>query len=1176
MQSHGTFATLVIAAYVCSVIMLCQCAELTYVINEEAPVRTRVGNVLEDTNITSFVSPAELTDLRFSFLTERNPQSAFLWINSTNGEIRTSAGINREVICPRLAVCELKINAVVQSLLGAFFKIVHVKVNITDINDNVPFFDPSTVTVKVSESETPGAYFRIPAASDLDGDEENSNVEYVIAARTAPFTLALDDVGSTPQGVRIRLDSTLDRETVGSYQLHVLAIDNGSPRLTGTLTVNIEVLDANDNAPIFQQQFYNVSVSDEQAVGSSILVVRAVDLDYEDNGFVTYVLPSTQEDMRVLDMFYINRSSGEIKVKASLDIYAGRSYRLAIQASDSGSPYKTVRTQMLISVLDTHNSPPEILLNVLGAAGVAQVSELAEIGRAVAHVAVTDPDSAQSPNGRTSCFLDNTDQFRLQGMDVQQFKVILTKRLDREQQTHHSITITCEDAASPPLNASSSFVVEVGDENDNAPTFSSPVYTVEVTEGKLNNDTDKSKAILSVQATDLDSAANAHITYRLADDADPDFGIFTDGAIVVTNPAGLDREHGVKGGVRSLLVLAVDSGKVPLTGTARVVITVKDINDNPPMFTEPVYFFTVREDSPLGHIVGSVSASDADLESSSVVRFRLHHRSTNVVPFYVSLDGAIKVSAGLDRETKSSYEFLVVAYDLGEPVSLSSTVVVRIKVSDVNDNSPKFQFPTLNNYTVYIPWALSKNTIFATLLATDLDEGINGELEYSVESVNGSKHFKVEPTSGQMFLAQPLTEKDIGVHVLTATALNPDAGMQVTVSVLHVIVYEGNSTVSHKPTGLGHRNTVVVVVLLVFTVVLAVTILSTILLLRFVDKDKQQKFYNARAEEDKIESKLKDISLYFPNSKDTLTSASDVTAGSRDGGRRRKEVSFSLEEACDASSSQRITNSSLSDTCVFSSDRVHGTTSPREAGLYQDDRGSDTSGDISTCDSGKGGSDVELQSHLGQIKHGGDVTLQSQLVLDHHSSLNCVGSTHGTTGCRHLRSVVSPEQLQNSMTDIGSYMFQYTPSSLWPRPSVSPDQSQLATHQNNINYASYNQNPRDNRFHEGMNHAHDQYNKENHYHHEQIKNQKRTLGALSILNQNNQLSSPSNRGNYLIELPEATTPSLPRGSNALSCTEEANMWDCDTTTSGSYVIDPSDLYSEIDSFPFGNIRDIVV
>lgn len=91
MQSHGTHAVLLIAAIVFSEIMLCQCTELSYVINEEVPVRTRVGNVLEDTNITSFVSPGELTDLRFSFLTEGNPQSSFLWINSTSGEIRTSA-----------------------------------------------------------------------------------------------------------------------------------------------------------------------------------------------------------------------------------------------------------------------------------------------------------------------------------------------------------------------------------------------------------------------------------------------------------------------------------------------------------------------------------------------------------------------------------------------------------------------------------------------------------------------------------------------------------------------------------------------------------------------------------------------------------------------------------------------------------------------------------------------------------------------------------------------------------------------------------------------------------------------------------------------------------------------------------------------------------------------------
>ncbi|CAG5120570.1 unnamed protein product, partial [Candidula unifasciata] len=918
--SQTTQDTVFIAAIVLSMMSLSQCVELTYVINEEMPARTRLGNVLDDANIRKIVRQAEISDLRCTLLTEGNPQSSFLWINSTSGELRTSIRIDREEICPRLTVCELRVKTVVQALLSAFFQIVYIKLTVNDINDNAPNFDHSTFTVKITESEPLGAFFRIPTASDLDTGKGNTPLKYTLLDRTTPFSLVVDEVGSKPNGIRIRLDSILDRETVHSYQLHVLAVDGGDPPLTGTLTVNIVVLDINDNAPIFQGEPYNVSVSDNVTVDSSVLVVKAGDPDDGDNGLVTFVLATAQKDVKVMEMFYINRSTGEVKVKAPLDTYAGHSYRLTIQAVDRGSPSKTTMTQVVISVLDTHNSRPAILLNILGTAGVAQVSELAEIGRAVAHLAVSDPDSVQSSNGQTSCYLNSTDQFQLQAMDDQQFKVILTKRLDREQQSHHSVTIICEDSGSPPLNVSSSFAVEVGDENDHAPVFSSAFYAVEVIEGKVNNNT-----ILTVKATDADIGPNAHITYRLAENTDPDFGIYADGSIVVTSPAGLDREHRIRGGVRNVVVLAVDGGSPPMTGTVQVVITIKDINDNPPRFSGPAFFFTVREDSPADHTVGSITATDADLESSGHVLFKIYHRNTNAIPFRLSTEGEIKTISGLDRENKSSYEFLVIAYDMGKPVALSSTVVVRIKILDVNDNSPTFLFPSQNNSTVHVPWTLSQRLIFATLLATDLDEGENGELMYSLENINSSQKFEVEPSSGHVFLAQPLTERDIGVNIITAVAQNPSSDVQLSKSTLYVIVYEGNSTVSHKPSAFGVRNTVVVIVLLVVTVVVAVGILLTILLLRLVDKDKQKRFYSAKEEGDKTESKLKHVNLYFAGNGDTFTSADDATTGSNDGGRKRKEVSFSLEEDSNSSSSYRMTSSKLSDIRDFSSDRVQQT-----------------------------------------------------------------------------------------------------------------------------------------------------------------------------------------------------------------------------------------------------------
>ena len=148
----------------------------------------------------------------------------------------------------------------------------------------------------------------------------------------------------------------------------------------------------------------------------------------------------------------------QLEVAKSLDNYAGQTYTLEVEARDSGTPFKSSRTYVIIRVLDTHNSKPEIILTVLGQGGVATLSEFSELGRVVAHIAVEDPDSGL--NGIVVCDT-SASHFQLQAMDVLQYKVILSRPLDRESRPQHDVNVTCQDAGSPPLAATKSFTVQV-------------------------------------------------------------------------------------------------------------------------------------------------------------------------------------------------------------------------------------------------------------------------------------------------------------------------------------------------------------------------------------------------------------------------------------------------------------------------------------------------------------------------------------------------------------------------------------------------------------------------------------------------------------------------------------------------------------------------------------------
>lgn len=375
---------------------------------------------------------------------------------------------------------------------------------------------------------------------------------------------------------------------------------------------------------------------------------------------------------------------------------------------------------------------------------------------------------------------------------------------------------------------------------------------------------------------------------------------------MVANPTGVDREDKVKGAVRKLTVLATDGGKHQLTATATVVINIRDINDNPPKFSELMYFFSVPENSPTGHIVNNISATDADLESNGIFYFEIHKRDANMVPFQMSPSGVIKVADGIDRETKASYEFRVVAYDMGEPIRLSSTVAVRVKVADVNDNSPRFVFPNDDNFTLYVPHTLSENTAFGSLLAIDRDEGRNSDLVFARDSGNGSKFFDVESETGHVILVRPLTAKEFGLHIIVVVAHDRGADVQMaTQSILHIVVYEGNATLPYREDSLGFRNIVVVVVLIVVTAVLAVAILLTILLIRRVDK--QRRLYNAKIEEAKADSNLRRLNPCSVVDLDSPSALSDLAGDTKDGSRKKKEVSFSLDEDNNVNSPQTMT-----------------------------------------------------------------------------------------------------------------------------------------------------------------------------------------------------------------------------------------------------------------------------
>ncbi|XP_070198664.1 protocadherin-9-like [Littorina saxatilis] len=826
------------------------------------------------------------------------------------------------------------------------------------------------------ENADVGDLFQLPSAIDADTGANHSVQEYSLLTNDVPFSLQTQTASAPEVGLWLRLNGGLDRETVDSYRLLLVAKDGGMPVRSGTLTINVKVGDVNDHTPSWDQDQYTVNVSEITTVDTTVLTLQAYDADSGANGRLAYRFTPLQPDT-ALGLFDLNQTSGQLTVVKPLDNYAGQTYSLEVEARDSGTPYKASRTDVIIRVLDTHNSKPEIILSVFGQGNVAVLSEFSELGRVVAHLSIVDPDKGL--NGIVVCETA-ASHFQLQAMDVRQYKVILSSPLDRESRDRHDVDVTCHDAGSPPLSASKSFTVKVQDENDETPVFSKTRYEARINESSAGNGA-HDVFITTVTATDNDVGENARLSFRILDDPRNEFRVLNNGTVLATR--GLDRESGES--PRYLRIIASDNGAIEYSATATLVLTILDVNDNRPAFTDPTPLFYVSEGAPVTSSVGNVTATDKDADENAIVLFRMHPVYEGRVPFKVITDGVIKTNGTLDRESKDRYEFMVIAHDLGKP-QLSSTVTVTVRVMDVNDNSPAFVFPNDVNNTVSVPHTLSPNTAVTSIRAYDVDLGRNGELVFSRDGRNGTKFFDVKPSTGEVLLVRSLSETELGDHIMTVVV--HDLGFPTQLAnqtLLYIHVYRGNQSALATSDGEAFRNTLLVVVIVAVTVVLSVAVVVTMLMMR--RNDRQRRLYRAKEEECKVDHNLRHLTNKpLSQECDVSTAGSDSSATSSDP-RRRKEVSFSLRdednniapgsaamtfETVAADSMEAIPEVTQSQKCLLE---------PRT----QEDNMSDASCDVSTSDSGRGGSDVEMHSHHGASKESGDTSFASHRGLPSHS-----------------------------------------------------------------------------------------------------------------------------------------------------------------------------------------------
>ncbi|XP_063269933.1 protocadherin gamma-A2-like [Prinia subflava] len=400
-----------------------------------------------------------------------------------------------------------------------------------------------------------------------------------------------------------------------------------------------------------------------------------------------------------------------------------------------------------------------------------------------------DPDSGR--NSLQSYELSGDEHFSLAvqagpGGD-QRPELVLAKALDREEAAFHELVLRASDGGDPARTGTARIRVTVLDANDNAPVFSQAEYTVRVPE-----DVPVGSVLVTVTATDADEGQNGHVKYRFHKISDRASELFYLGSETgeITVKDDLDFEEISS---HELEVQARDGGE--LSDTAKVVITVTDVNDHAPKISVRSALNEISEDAPPGTVVALLHVQDRDSGANGDVRCSLDRD----VPFRLekSYEDYYRVvtSRELDREQVSEYNVTVRAADGGSP-ALQSSAVLALRVLDVNDNAPVFE---QERYSARLAENNAAGALVLTVRATDADWGQNARVRYRLREgrVRGaplSSYVSVQAETGALYALRSLDYEQVRELQLWVRAEDGGApALSSNVSVRLLIVDENDN-----------------------------------------------------------------------------------------------------------------------------------------------------------------------------------------------------------------------------------------------------------------------------------------------------------------------------------------------------------------------------------------------
>ncbi|XP_076815367.1 protocadherin Fat 1-like isoform X2 [Clavelina lepadiformis] len=642
-------------------------------------------------------------------------------LDSRTGELFTAALLDRETT----ARYWLSATATDGGGLTCASKIL---IDVNDVNDNAPHFVESSLRTSARENAPVDSLIHRVVACDQDMGE-NGTFSYSLT----------DDINGQffiePDTGVILLMKPLDRETVPFYELEIVATDHGSEKsLSSRAGLRLQVLDVNDNPPVFRDTQYKATVREDVRPGHSVVTVEAKSLDTGANAKLRYSITYGNEHGK----FLINENTGEVKLSTTVDFESDQSYVLTISASDRSEHPLSSDCTLHVQVLDVNDNRPEFF-----PVGELSVPEDAEVGRIISTIPATDRDSGLAGNVTFSLSRDAELPFSI-NPETGKF-IVVSPGLDYERQRSYRVVVVATDGGSPALSSEVTITVNVDDINDNRPRF----LVASSTGGdfdKISCSLDGANCTVYVHESSSDPVVHGVVSLNATDeDGKGNAGPFKF-RILSGNDAGLfylDKNNFIKSRrtlrlnditidgrrqnsqelVHQLIIEATDSGH-PYYLTSQPplqlnIIVIKESQYAPEMKTHKIEIFLRGMELERGLISQSLQATDRDTFDEDRLRFSLASPE-DVENFVIDpVTGSITAETPL---SEGDYDVLVRVSDGSRATTSTIPIIVRRVTQQALENSVSISFRGIHDAENYLS---RYNALFVDKLREMLPNGFD-------------------------------------------------------------------------------------------------------------------------------------------------------------------------------------------------------------------------------------------------------------------------------------------------------------------------------------------------------------------------------------------------------------------------------------------------------------------